>query len=213
MRASAGLPPTRSWSLAPEVLPRSIRALVMVTARPILSSRPVPRYRLPKRAEVYQSLCQPAACRRPRTRWASWGWSPPLGPNAVAPTRASGRAGRAGAGAGGGGGGGGAGGGGAWGRGGGPPAAGWLAFAAGPGWLCPAWWPVAVWAPAVGGVAARGPPAKRRSATKPSTTTASARPTNTAQFTVRRRARYPETLRLPGPARPTLRPVPRPAPP
>src|SRR5215472_13253757 len=92
MCANVGLPPTRNCRLAPLVLPRLIRAPVMVTVRPMFSRRPVPGYRLPKRAEVYQSLCQPAACLRPRTRWARWGLSPPFGPNAVTRAGASDRA-------------------------------------------------------------------------------------------------------------------------
>src|SRR5690348_4131037 len=135
MWANVGLLPTRSWKVAPVVLPRLTRALVMVTVRPMFSNRPVPGYRRPKRAEVYQSLCQPAACRRPRTRWASWGLSPPCGPNAVTRAGASDWARRAGAVPG-------ARDGLAFGAGDGA-AAGWLALAAGLGRPCPAVWPVA----------------------------------------------------------------------
>src|SRR5215831_13022253 len=135
MCANVGLPPTRSWRPAPVVLPRLIRAPVMVTVRPMCSSRPVPRYRLPKRAEVYQSLCQPAACRWPTTLWASQELSPPCGPNAVAPAGASDWARRACAGDG-------AGEGLAFVAGDGATATGWLALAAGLGRLCPAVCPV-----------------------------------------------------------------------
>src|SRR5262249_56050383 len=109
-----------------------------------------------------------------RTRWASWGLSPPFGPNAVARTGVSGCAGWAAAGD-------------------GAPewlalgtgagaAADWLACAAGPGRVCPAFSGVAACSLAADG-AAGDEPARRRSATKPATTTASAPPPNPAHPT------------------------------
>jgi hypothetical protein len=50
--------PARSWKPAPGPAGRVIRALVIVTGRPMSRSKPVPGLRLPKVAVVYQSVCQ-----------------------------------------------------------------------------------------------------------------------------------------------------------
>src|SRR5262249_4941602 len=83
-----------------------------------------------------------------------------------------------------------------------------LACAAGPGGGCPAFSGVAACSLAADG-AAGDEPATRRSATKPATTTASARATNTAQPTVRRRrlGARPDSTRRPVAPRPALRPA------
>ena len=62
------------------------------------SSRPVPEYRFPKRAVVYQSVSQPAPGRLLIASRARCGSSPPPGPKAETLTGVSRRAGAAAAG-------------------------------------------------------------------------------------------------------------------
>src|SRR5262249_39083599 len=90
--ASVGAEPTRSWKLAPGALPRLIWAPVIVTDLPISRSKPVPEYRFPKRALVYQSVFQ-AVRRLPSIAigascWLS-PWPGPEAPNDVALAGAS----------------------------------------------------------------------------------------------------------------------------
>ena len=54
--ASSDVFPTRTWTSAPTVAPRASRRLLTVTVSPMSSSRPVPDWRLPNVAEVYQWL-------------------------------------------------------------------------------------------------------------------------------------------------------------
>src|SRR6185437_8786547 len=81
--------PARTCRSAPGLRPSRIVTLVAVTARPSLSSRPVPRCRLPKRAVVYQSVRHGVAGFPESARAARRGLSPrdgPPGPYAVALT-------------------------------------------------------------------------------------------------------------------------------
>ena len=60
-RQETGTFPARSWTSAPRIPPSSICAEVIVTRRPMSSNRPVPGFRFPKAAVVYQSLRQAVA--------------------------------------------------------------------------------------------------------------------------------------------------------
>src|SRR5438132_9863107 len=79
--------PERSSTPAPCPLPSVIRAAVIVTGRPMSTSRPVPGYRFPKWALVYQSVCHAVAglasiARRARSPLSPW--PAPEAPNAAA---------------------------------------------------------------------------------------------------------------------------------
>src|SRR6516162_2046750 len=80
--ASAGLLPARSCRSEPDV-PRESRTEEIVTVRPMSSSRPVPAYRFPKDAEVYQSVRQGVAGLPLTASAAFCGSSPPRGPEAA----------------------------------------------------------------------------------------------------------------------------------
>src|SRR6516225_7623814 len=80
--ANAGLLPARSCRSEPEE-PRESRTEEIVTVRPMSSSRPVPAYRFPKDAEVYQSVRQGVAGLPLTASAAFCGSSPPLGPKAA----------------------------------------------------------------------------------------------------------------------------------
>src|SRR6516164_2314785 len=82
-----GADPTRSWKAAPGAPPRLMSTLVIVTGLPMSMSNPVPGYRFPNRALVYQSVFQ-AVPRLPsiaiRASCSLSPWPAPEVPNDVA---------------------------------------------------------------------------------------------------------------------------------
>src|ERR1700722_12775563 len=89
--ASDGVLPTRSWKPAPGTPPRVPPAPVIVTGRPMSSSRPVPSWTFANRGVPYQLVVQAVAGLPSIARDASCGLPPsavPSGPNATTLTGA-----------------------------------------------------------------------------------------------------------------------------
>src|SRR5215469_890399 len=88
-----GAEPIRNWKAAPGAPPRLMAALVIVTGLPISMSNPVPGYKFPNRALVYQSVFQ-AVLRLPSIAFCAScslsPWPAPEVPNDVALAGASG---------------------------------------------------------------------------------------------------------------------------
>src|ERR1700722_20449652 len=90
--ASDGVLPTRSWKPAPGTPPRVTPSPVIVTGRPMSSSRPVPPWTFANCGVPYQFVVQAVAGLASIARDASCGLSPsavPSGPNATTLTGAS----------------------------------------------------------------------------------------------------------------------------
>src|ERR1700722_7117655 len=90
--ASGGVLPARGWKPAPGTRPRVTPAPVIVTGRPMSSSRPVPPWTFANCGVPYQLVVQAVAGLASIARDASCGLSPsavPSGPNAPTLTGAS----------------------------------------------------------------------------------------------------------------------------